>query len=139
MIAHILVAFDGSRQSRSAFDFGLDLAVRYSAAVTVLSVARPSEPPINVELQAVLENAAEYFASQFAELKECGAAKGIQCSFEIRVGHPAEQIVHMADERKMDAIVMGHRGESLFQKWLLGSVARKVLSYATCTVIVVRH
>jgi nucleotide-binding universal stress UspA family protein len=33
---------------------------------------------------------------------------------------------------------MGHRGESLFQKWLLGSVAKRVLSYANCTVIVVR-
>jgi nucleotide-binding universal stress UspA family protein len=38
----------------------------------------------------------------------------------------------------VDAIVMGHRGESLLQKWLLGSVAKRVLSYAHCTVIVVR-
>jgi len=33
---------------------------------------------------------------------------------------------------------MGHRGENLPQKWLLGSVARRVLSLAHCTVIVVR-
>jgi hypothetical protein len=33
---------------------------------------------------------------------------------------------------------MGHRGESLIQKWLLGSVAKRVLSYAHCTIIIVR-
>lgn len=38
----------------------------------------------------------------------------------------------------VDAIVMGHRGESLFRRWLLGSVAKRVLSYAQCTVIIVR-
>ncbi|NTW36308.1 MAG: universal stress protein [Syntrophobacteraceae bacterium] len=35
-------------------------------------------------------------------------------------------------------IVMGHRGESFLQRWLLGSVAKRVLSYAHCTVVVVR-
>lgn len=38
----------------------------------------------------------------------------------------------------VDAIVMGHRGESFIQRWLLGPVAKRVLSYAHCTVMVVR-
>jgi nucleotide-binding universal stress UspA family protein len=138
MIANLLVAYDGSCQAQKAFDFGLEMAVKYSAALTVISVARPPEPPVNVELQAVLEHATEYFESQYVKMKEQAAAMGVQCSFEVHVGHPAEQIVHLADARKVDAIVMGHRGESLLQKWLLGSVAKRVLSYAHCTVIVVR-
>ncbi len=125
MIAKILVAYDGSCQSRKAFDYALDLAVKYSAEMAVLSVARPTEPPVDVEIQAVLEHAAEYFKSHFEEMKTRASAAGISASFEVRVGHPAEQIVHMADEIKTDAIVMGHCGESLFQKLLLGSVARK--------------
>ena len=138
MINKILVAFDGSCQSQHAFEFGLDLAVKYSAALTVIAVSRPPEPPVAVELQAMLEHANEYFRTQFAAMKDQAAAKGVQCNFELRVGHPAEQIVHLADEIKAEAIVMGHRGESLLQKWLLGSVAKRVLSYAHCTVIVVR-
>jgi nucleotide-binding universal stress UspA family protein len=116
----------------------LDLAVKYSAKMAVLSVARPTEPPVNVEIQAVLEHATEYFKSHFEQMKTRASAAGVSPSFEVRVGHPAEQIVHMAREIEADAIVMGHRGESLLQKWLLGSVARKVLSYAHCTVIIVR-
>jgi nucleotide-binding universal stress UspA family protein len=138
MITKILVAYDGSSQAQKAFDFGLEMAAKYSATMTVLSIARPPEPPVDVELQAVLENATDYFESHFARMKTQATALGIQAEFEVRAGHPAEQIVHLADERKMDAIVMGHRGESLIQKWLLGSVAKRVLSYAHCTIIVVR-
>ncbi len=138
MVSKILVAFDGSTQARHAFAFGLDMGLKYRAAVTVLSVARPPEPPVNVELQAVLEHATEYFEGHFADMKKQAEAAGITAAFAVRVGHPAEQIVHMAEEIGADAIVMGHRGESLLQKWLLGSVVRRVLSYAHCTVIVVR-
>jgi nucleotide-binding universal stress UspA family protein len=93
---------------------------------------------VSVELQAVLESAALFYESHFEKMKKVASDKGIKAVFEVRVGHPAEQIVYMADERKIDAIVMGHRGDSLLQKWLVGSVAKRVLSYAHCTVIVVR-
>jgi nucleotide-binding universal stress UspA family protein len=138
MVTKILIAYDGSSQSQKAFDFGLEMAAKYSARITVLSIARPPEPPVDVELQAVLENATDYFESHFSRMKAQTAAMGIEAAFEVRAGHPAEQIVHLADEQKMDIIVMGHRGESLMQKWLLGSVAKRVLSYAHCTITVVR-
>lgn len=138
MIANILVAYDGSCQAQRAFDFGLEMAVKYSAAMKVLSVARPMEPPVDVELQAVLEDATEYYVSHFARMKTQAAAAGVQAEFEVRVGYPAEQIVHIAEEQKMDVIVRGHRGESLFQKWMLGSVAKRVMNHAHCTVVVVR-
>jgi nucleotide-binding universal stress UspA family protein len=139
MITKILVAYDGSTQSQKAFDFGLDLAVKYGAPMTVLSVASPPGPPGDVDISAFLNHVGEYFASHFTGMKTRTAAMGVDAFFEIRVGHPAEEIVSMAAEWKMDAIVMGHRGESLLQKWLVGSVAKRVLSYAHCTVVVVRN
>jgi nucleotide-binding universal stress UspA family protein len=80
----------------------------------------------------------EYFEKAFAKLKEKAAAQEITPRFEVLVGHAAEQIVHMANEEKVDLIVMGHRGKSFMQRWLLGSVSKRVLSYASCTVSVVR-
>jgi len=56
----------------------------------------------------------------------------------VRVGHPAEQIVHMASEEDVDLIAMGHRGKTIVARWLLGSVSKRVLSYAHCTVAIVR-
>jgi len=138
MITKLLLAYDGSKQSEKAFHFALDLASKYSAKMLVLAVARPPEPPIQVEMEAELERAAEYYREHFKRLSEQTATSGIEAVFQVKVGHPAEQIVHVAKQEKADAIVMGHRGETLLQKWLLGSVAKRVLSYAHCTVFIVR-
>jgi nucleotide-binding universal stress UspA family protein len=138
MISKLLVAYDGSKQSEKAYEMAVDMASTYSAKMIVLSVARPPEPPVAVELEAVLESATKYYEGHFKRMKEQVEKLGIDATFQVRVGHPAEQIVHMANEERADAIVMGHRGESFLQRWLLGSVAKRVLSYAHCTVVVVR-
>jgi len=138
MISKLIVAYDGSKQSEKAYKLALDMASKYSAPMIVLSVARPPDPPVAVELTAVLDRATEYFEGHFKCLKEQAQAMGIDANFLVRVGHPAEQIVLLANKEKADAIVMGHRGESLMERWLLGSVAKRVLSYAHCTVIVAR-
>ena len=91
-----------------------------------------------VELEAVLESAKEYYNQRFETLKEKATAMGIAPNFEVRVGHPAEQIVNYARIEKADVIVMGHRGGSLIQGWMLGSVARRVIAHAHCMVLIVR-
>lgn len=138
MINKILVAYDGSKESEKAYTLALDMASKYLAQIIVLSVARPSEPPVAVEMEAILEAASDYYQEQFTGLKAKAAALGLEPRFEMRVGHPAEQIVHFADEEGAEMIIMGHRGEGLMQKFLLGSVARRVMIYAHCTVVVVR-
>jgi len=138
MINKITMAYDGSEQAEKAFDFAIDIAAKYGAEVFVLSVARLPEPPEDVETKAALENAIDYFEKDFKTLREKAEAAGIAAHFEVRVGHPADQIVHYANEENADMIVMGHRGKSLVQRWLLGSVSKRVLSYAHCTVTIVR-
>ncbi|MNF02182.1 Universal stress protein family protein [compost metagenome] len=54
------------------------------------------------------------------------------------MGRPAEQIVRYAEENAIDHIVVGHRGHSDFERWLLGSVARQVIDHAPCAVTVIR-
>lgn len=138
MIRTVLVAYDASEQAGRAFDFALDLAGRYGAEVLVLAVARPPEPPVAVETAAVLEHATQYYEKHFVQLREKAGQAGIPARFEVRSGHPAEQIILLATEAGADMVVMGHRGKTLVQKWMLGSVCRRVLNYAHCTVSVVR-
>lgn len=138
MIRKLLIAYDGSEQARKAFDVGIEIAAKFAAEVFVISVAVLPEPADDVETEAILENANEYYEKHFAELKQDAASAGIVPQFEVLVGHPAEQIVHYANEKEVDMIVMGHRGKSLIERWMLGSVSKRVLSYAHCTVTIVR-
>jgi nucleotide-binding universal stress UspA family protein len=138
MIRHILVGYDGSEPAAKAFDYGLELALKYEAQLRVLAVARPPEFGDDVELEAELESAEEHFRAQFKEMQQRAAARRLAARFEIVVGHPAECIVKFAEKNHIDLIALGSRGRNRFQRWVLGSVSQRVTAYAHCPVTVVR-
>lgn len=139
MIKHVLIAYDGSEQAEKAYDFAIELAHQYKSALTVLSVARIPEPPEDIETEALVEAAQQAYRKLFERLEEKAKAYSpIKPNFKIVVGHPAEQIVDQADQLGADHIVMGHRGQTFFHRWLLGSVAKQVMVYAHCAITIVR-
>ena len=132
----LLIAYDGSNSSKAAFELAVDMAGKYGAELHVLAVARPPEFGSEVETEAVIDNSRRHYGNLLKPLKE--RVGGLTAHFEVMVGHPAESIVLYAEDHGMDHIVIGHRGHSLFERWLLGSVARQVIAYAPCSVTVVR-
>jgi len=136
MIRKLLIAYDGSDSAQAAFDFALDLAGKYGAELHVLAVARPPEFGEEVETEAVIEQSRRHFGHVLHPLK--ARAADLTAFFEVKVGHPAESIVLYAEDHGIDHIVVGHRGHGLFERWLIGSVARQVIAYAHCAVTVVR-
>ena len=138
MFRKILVAFDGSEPAETAFRTGLDLAGRLGAELLVFAVARPPEPSTRVELEAVLDYAKEHFEAAFARLRGEAAGRSVPVRTETAIGHPAQQIVQHAEAERVDLIVVGNRGLTLVQRWMLGSVSERVIRHAHCPVLVVR-
>jgi nucleotide-binding universal stress UspA family protein len=138
MISRILVAYDGSDPANKAFSFALDLAKKYEASISVVAIAKPPEFGDDVETEAILENSQKHYRHLLARLKPKALAEGVNTTFEVAVGHPAEQIIYHAEKDRTDLIVMGHRGKGFFDRLRLGSVSRDVIHYAHCAVTVVR-
>jgi len=138
MYRKILVGYDGSKAGTHAFQTALQLAVKYSAELYVLSVSRTMDIGDDVETEAVIENSREYHRKLMAPLEREVATAGVIGHFEVTVGHPAEQIIYDADRHGVDLIVVGHRGRSKFVRLLLGSVSKQVVQYASQPVMVVR-
>ncbi len=134
----ILVGYDGSSHSQKAFRHALELAKANQSGLLVLSVAVPAEPAVDVEMEDMLEEAEEHFREDFKQLEASAKEKGVDLETQILVGHPAEQIIRHAKEWGADLIVVGHRGKGRIAEWLLGSVSKRVTSYAPCSVTVVR-
>lgn len=138
MITKILLAYDGSEPSDKAFAFAADLAGRYQAELRVLTVAQLPEIGDEVETEAVLENSRNYHNRLLRNLKDRADRLGIKAQFELAIGHPAQQILDQATQVGADLIVLGHRGHGAMDRWRLGSVTHRVISYAECAVTVVR-
>jgi nucleotide-binding universal stress UspA family protein len=138
MIHHVLLGYDGSESADRALDFALDLADKYSAELHVLAVARPPELASAVEWEAVIASSQLRYDQVLHAARVKLADASVKTHFHLLAGQPAEQIVRYAEAHNIDHIVVGHRGNTLFERWLIGSVARHVISVAPCAVTVVR-
>ncbi|MGA2792401.1 MAG: universal stress protein [Roseiarcus sp.] len=135
----ILVGYDGSASAEKAFSLGLDLAEKYAAEVHVLAVARPPEFGGDVETEAEIENLEQRCLEILKPLQATAALKKTGAvDFEVAVGHPAEQIVRHAESWNADLVIVGHRGHTFIERWLTGSVAKRVMDHAPCAVLVAR-
>ena len=63
---------------------------------------------------------------------------GLSVSVVVLFGRPAERIIEYATKEQVDLIAMSTHGRSGFSRWMLGSVADKVLRGVTLPVLVVR-
>jgi nucleotide-binding universal stress UspA family protein len=133
----ILVAYDGSPQAQRATELAFSLAEAMQSKLLIFAVIRPPEPAARAELNAILDDAREHYEQDFAQLREQARRRGLDLATEIEVGHPAEHIVHRAEHAETALIIMGRRGISSFQRWMLGSISERVLRYAHCPVMMV--
>lgn len=138
MIARILLGYDGSDSATRALGFAIETAQKYDAELHVLAVARPPDLGTEIEVEPVIERELKHYEAVLSGMDARLAASGVRSHCEVVVGHPAEQILRYAETHGVDHIVVGNRGRSLFERLLLGSIARQVIAHAPCNVTVVR-
>jgi nucleotide-binding universal stress UspA family protein len=141
----ILIATDGSAPSRKAACHGIELAKSLHAEVLALFVVDKIsgcslEECITIQTPVrtakdILVNRGEK-ATRYVE--EVGKKDGVDVTHLIVEGNPADQIIKIAREQSADMIVMGTLGASGLTKFLIGSVAEKVIRHAPIPVLTVK-
>lgn len=124
----IVVALDGSRQAMQILPHVEEGVRLFGARVTLLLVLEEDADPHAVDL------AAEHLAGAAGLLEEAG----VVAHTELRRGDPAAELLDYAPRYDHDMIAMTTHGRSGVSRWMLGSVAEKVLRRATVPVLVVR-
>jgi nucleotide-binding universal stress UspA family protein len=139
----IAVAVDGSDHAKHALDIAIDLAVRYSAALTVVGVAplvpvyiAPAEPlspgivpPSDLPRYRDIVDAAVKHAKAAGLASVSGVAKE---------GVVVDELIDYLDAHPMDLAIVGSRGLSTTKRIFLGSVSSALVAHAPCPVLVVR-
>jgi nucleotide-binding universal stress UspA family protein len=137
----ILIATDGSPEARKAVELGIEIASDHEAAVIFVQVI----PPIHqtqfdpgVRIQAIPAELRLRRAVALHEAAQLAAEHGVQSTFEMLEGNPADEIVAYADSIEADLVVIGSRRRGVLASALLGSVSREVVRESRRPVLVVR-
>ncbi len=150
MISKILVATDGSETALRASKYAIQLAKQLRASITILSVVDnrsltnyymvpPEATPIHIvePIQDFLRQAAE---REVAIVKKLCDKGGIPCRTVISSGHPAEEIIKVAERSRSHLIILGSHGKGTLAAAFLGSVTYGVIHNEThIPILVVRR
>jgi nucleotide-binding universal stress UspA family protein len=148
-ITRILVGIDGSDSSLNAATYAIDLSKRFNSEIFLLSIV-PSKvhhgdssgvfgmvsPSYLNDFKKEAERWFNEVKNQIkddSEIKERIKSDVITSPFST-----AASILNYAEERNIDLIIIGTRGNSGLKKMLLGSVASDVVTYSYCPVLVIK-
>jgi len=142
MYKKILVPLDGSELARMALDQAEKLAKAFDAEIILFQVV-PFMPiygspelvtPLIVD-EKQKEAAERYLANLGEELKK----RDLRVAAMVRTGQQvAVEIIDFAKEVGADLIIMCTHGRSGISRWVMGSVALKVLTRAETPILLIR-
>ena len=135
----ILVPFDGSEHSTRAMARAVEMARSDGAKLTVLYVIPRYEEMVEFYRSETIKQSMRAEAEKVvAQAKKIADASGVAVATEIREGHASDEIVAAADALGNDLIAMGTYGWKGVSKAILGSTTNRVISHASCPILVVK-
>ncbi len=148
MFKHILLPTDGSKLSDNAVRHGIEFAKSINARVTAIHVVPEFQmiadegfvAPMSAQFKERFEKEARERARKVLDKVE-KMAKTAEVAYSgviVNSDFPHQQIIHTAQKRKCDLIMMASHGRRGLSGLLLGSETAKVLTHSKIPVLVVR-
>ena len=132
----ILVGFDGSEGSRQALNRSISLLDEQGELLVLAVIPSPSDKTfVDKEMYNTIKKKAEVMID---ELVSSIGQQNFTITGLIEQGDPSVQIINVSNRLDVDLIVLGSKGTSKIGRYLIGSVANKVVQYAHKPVMVVR-
>jgi len=146
MMKKILIATDGSDTSKRAVLVGIDMARRADGsiiAIYVVDVSRISHlpgyamiPGIKEKIIGLMEEEGKQ-ATGFAEDRAREA--NVPCHKIISQGNPSQELLRLSRDLEADLLILGSRGRTGVEKYILGSVAEKVVLQSEVPVLLIKE
>lgn len=133
----VLLAYDGSDNAKRA----LEVVIALNHEGDVVTVVSSAEGLPLYGYAGTLLPTPEQEAERHRQAVEARAAlaeHGIDATVVERHGDAATAILDEAEAEGTELIVLGTRGLSTAERWLLGSVSSRVVHHAHCSVLVAR-
>jgi nucleotide-binding universal stress UspA family protein len=140
---HILAPTDFSEYSKQAVACALELAIKFSAKLSILHVVElppyPVEGYVPPSLTATfMEDLERESSRQLAQMVPEAESAGVDVVRLVAVGSPYRKIIDTAEAEQVDLIVMATAGRTGFSHLIMGSIAERVVRTAACPVLTIR-
>jgi nucleotide-binding universal stress UspA family protein len=140
----ILVPTDFSADAEEALRVASELSRAYAATLTLIHVYDPIAYPLPdgyvMYTPGQLSNMLAEFDKRLARAKESAiAAAALGVTTRVLQGSAAAEIVRFATDEAYDLIVIGTHGRTGLPRFLLGSIAERVVQTAACPVLTVKR
>ena len=140
MFEKILIATDGSVHSERAARFGIELARLSGSKVTAIYVAdisRMAHLPDDMLLFSIRELLIKEGNEAVEFIEKLAIEGGVTCDKVVAEGIPSDEILDYASAEGISIIVLGNVGRTGLDKFLLGSVAEKIVRNSKIPVLIV--
>ena len=140
MYKRILLSLDGSTLAEQALPNAVAQAEHFQAELILLKVLEPLTKHHSISPEATwrVEKATRELASEYLERIAVGVReKGVPVRVITVEGNPHGGIVSCAEAEQVDLIVLCARGHSGISRWLIGSVADRVMRGAHVPVLLI--
>lgn len=137
MYKSILVPLDGSTLAENILIEVEELALLLKARLNLVCVSKahvlPGVDPTDAQVR-VVNSAKEYLENIKAQL----TAKNIEVEIHTPYGNPADKVLGISKLHDIELIAMSTHGRSGIGRWLLGSVAEKIVRHSEVPVLLLR-
>ena len=141
MLSDILVAIDGSKASELALACAAEEAGLHGAKLHVVYVVETglfSSLPADNTAEIMFSALEKEGETVLKKAKTFAQKKGVMITTHMRQGHAGNEIITLAEEQKVNLIVVGSHGKSKADRLLLGSVSNYVVIHGIISTLVVR-
>ncbi len=140
MMSKILVGVDGSPQGDKAFGFAVQIATQFDSELHCCAVVYGADIEMAEarDREKLVVRQRERMTRHLQNLASDSTLQPLTPQTHLLEGHPVEQLLALAERLGVDHMILGHRSKGLFERLLMGSVAKRVVDFARCSVTVVR-
>jgi nucleotide-binding universal stress UspA family protein len=126
----VLVALDGSPYAEDAAVFLGSLFTKSSIRPTAVSVwESPDRIPVPESAVAIIKE----------RCRRSMQRAGLTADVQFVTGHPAKELVRIAQQKQVGLLVVGTRGLTGLKRFLLGGTSQEVVLHSPASVLVVRR
>lgn len=143
MFKRILFPADSSDNTKRAFVYVVDTAIKYDSEVFILHTYEVVEEIVNIlgdfdpALHKVEEKLIEQSMSIVNPFKEELQRNGIKTESLFVRGDVEYEIVKISKDQNIDLIIMGSRDKISITSFLIGRISNYVIHHAKCPTLVV--